>query len=457
MPPIAEILARQDAFFRTGKTLDISFRLRQLANLKACLARRKQELLAALAGDMHKPSYEACYSEIGLVQNEIGCALRMLRSWARPRRIQTPRALFPGRSKVYRCPYGVCLIFSAWNYPVQLTLSPLVGAVAAGNCAVVKPSERSTRSSAVVAALIRECFDERYVAAVEGEVDTAKELLKQNFNYVFFTGSTAVGSEVLKAAARLLVPSTLQLGGKCPCVVDRGADINIAAKRTVWGKFFNAGQSCVSPDYAAVPREDKDAFVKAAIRCIERLFGADPQKSPDYSRIIDRKHFDRLKHLCDTAAVAYGGRTDADDLYIAPTIIDNAGWDDPVMQEEIFGPVMPVLAYDDLWTLMAEIAAGPSPLSLYFFSKSKKRRRRVINEVPFGCGCMNDTLMHIVGPHLPFGGIGASGIGRYHGKASFDTFSYEKGILDTPLFPDIVLRYPPSSALKRWIGTKMFG
>jgi aldehyde dehydrogenase (NAD+) len=457
MSNIPGIIEKQKRFFGSGATLDISRRLRALRALGAAVRANSGALCDALAQDMRRPEYEAFTGDVGVVLNEITYAIRRLRQWAGPRRVATPLACFYARSYSFANPYGVCLIVAPWNFPVQLVLSPLVGALAAGNCAVVKPSEVSIHTSAVLAGVLRDCFDEAHVAVVEGDAEVSRELCSQDFDYMFFSGSSAVGREVMKAAARRPTPVTLELGGKCPCIVDREVNVGVAARRIAWGKFYNAGQMCVAPDYVAVHREIKDRFVAALRRHIHAFYGPDPKESADYGRIVNARHFERLRRLLDGVSVVEGGETDEKERYVAPTIVEPVSWGDELMKEEIFGPILPVLTYDSLDRIIAEIAKRPSPLALYIFSSSRKHSREVLASIPFGGGCVNDTLMHIIGPHLPFGGVGNSGIGRYHGKASFEVFSYQKTILDKPFFPDIPLRYPPFTALKQKMGKKLFG
>ena len=457
MSRIPDIVEKQRRFFRSNATLDVSMRLRVLKALRRAVHEHRDTLIDALGRDMGKPTFEAFTGDLGLALNEIGHAIRHVRRWARPRRLPTPLASHYARSYCLARPYGVCLIEAPWNFPVQYVLSPLVGAVAAGNCAVVKPSEFSPHTSAALASMLRACFDEAHVAVVEGDAEVAKQLTKQDFDYIFFCGSSVVGKEVLRTAAETLTPVTLELGGKSPCIVDRHVNVDVAARRIVWGKFYVAGQACVAPDYLVAHHNIKDELVGALRRSVRSFYGANPKESPDFARIINSKHFERLRGLLDGANIIEGGDTDEGERYIAPTIVDPVSWDDPLMKEEIFGPILPVLTYDDLDAVVAEIIRRPLPLALYFFSSNRRLCRKVVATVPYGGGCINDTVMQVIGPHLPFGGVGMSGMGRYHGKASFDAFSYQKSILDKPFFLDIPIRYPPIGAWKRNTGWRLFG
>jgi aldehyde dehydrogenase (NAD+) len=456
MPDIHRIVQRQKDFFSGGTTLDLQFRLRMLRRLRSCLDTFRDELIGALYSDMRKAPFEAFTGDIGTIRNEIDYALRRLPAWIRSRRVATPLACFYGRSRILPRPYGVCLILSPWNYPVQLTLSPLVGAIAAGNCAILKPSEISAATTPVIARMVRDNFPGEFITVIEGDAVVAKDACMQDVDYIFFSGSTSVGRQVMKAAAEKLVPVTLELGGKCPCIIDRDVDLGTAAKRVAWGKFYCAGQMCVAPDYLVVHRDIKDTFLEKLCGHLRSFYGANPKKSPDYARIINRRNFERLVSLIDRTKVFYGGDTDEQELYIAPTIIEPVTWDDRCMQDEIFGPLLPVLTYDSLDDLCAVLARRPRPLALYFFSSNRSRCKKILRDLPFGGGCINDTLMHIIGPHLPFGGVGPSGMGRYHGEASFNTFSYQKGVLTRPFCPDIPLRYPPFTAGKQRLGKLMF-
>ncbi len=388
--------------------------------------------------------------------DEIRFARRRLRRWARPRRAHTPLIHWPAASVVRPEPYGISLIISPWNYPFQLAAAPLVAAVAAGNCVILKPSELSPNTSGAIARTLGRWLDPAHVAVVEGDVEVSKSLLARRFDKIFFTGSTRVGKMVMAAAARHLTPLTLELGGKSPCVVADDADLPTAARRIAWGKFINAGQTCVAPDYLLVHERVKEDLLNRIEASIAAFFGKDPQKSPDYPRIINREHFDRLSGLLGAGRIRCGGRTDADDRYIAPTVIDRISWGDPIMEEEIFGPLLPVLSFSDIDEAVASVKNCPDPLALYFFGKREKEREKVVNGISFGGGCINDTLLHLANPHLPFGGVGQSGMGVYHGRAGFDAFSHSKSMMKRTSFPELPVRFPPYSRWKTWLARMLF-
>ncbi|HEY4651179.1 MAG TPA: aldehyde dehydrogenase family protein, partial [Pontibacter sp.] len=339
--------------------------------------------------------------------------------------------------------YGVALIISPWNYPLNLLLTPLIGAMAAGNCAILKPSEIAAHTAAVISRLITDNFDERYLAVVEGGVQTSQQLLAQRFDYIFFTGSTAIGRVVMRAAAEHLTPVTLELGGKSPAIVAMDADLELAARRIAWGKFLNAGQTCVAPDYVLVQEDAKEEFIQHLNHCITEFYGQNPAASPDFARIINDQHFARLSAMLTQQHIRIGGQTDAATRYIAPTVLDNVTWEHKAMQEEIFGPILPVLSFEVLDEAIRMVNQHEKPLALYFFSASKDMQNRILREVTFGGGCINDTISHLANPNLPFGGVGSSGLGSYHGMASFNVFSHQKSVLHRGTWLDIPLRYPP--------------
>lgn len=442
-PRIADLVKRQRAFFSTGATRSVSFRRRQLKLLKDALIARERQILEALDADLGKPPVEAYTSELGIVLADIAFVERRIATWARPRRVKNPPIHKYTRSFIYPEPYGTALLIAPWNYPVQLMLSPLVGAIAAGNTAVLKPSEISLNTSHVLARLIADTFDPAYIACVEGGPDTAGALLGQRFDYIFYTGSTAVGRLVMKAAAEGPTPVTLEMGGKSPCIVEDDVDIVKTARRIVWGKFFNAGQTCIAPDYLLVNRKIKERLLAQLGQTIVRFYGPDPGKSPDYARIVNGRHFDRLSRLLSRGRIVAGGVKDKAARYIAPTVIDGVLPADPVMQEEIFGPILPVIEYGNLSEAIAFVNARPRPLSLYYFSRDARKQDRVLAETQSGGVGINDTIIHITSPYLPFGGNGASGMGSYHGKASFDTFTHYKSVLKQTFLFDLTLRYLP--------------
>ena len=443
MKEVQSLVSEQKAFFNTGKTKDAGFRKTQLTTLQKAIGENRVKILDALQQDLSKSAYEGYMTEVGIVLDEIRFIKKHLLKWAKARRVRTHLFQFPGSSYIYTEPYGVSLIISPWNYPFQLVIGPLIGSMAAGNCSVVKPSEYAPHTAQVLKEIISDNFDPNYIAVVEGEAAVSRALLDENFDYIFFTGSVAVGKAVMQAAARNLTPVTLELGGKSPCIVDRDVDLDVTAKRICSGKFINAGQTCIAPDYLLVHQDIKIELLDRMKFFIDRFYGADPQLSADYPRIVNEKHFLRLAQLMNAGNIIAGGQTDRQSLYIAPTIIDDIAWDDPVMQDEIFGPILPVLAYNNLSQAIARVKELPKPLALYYFSNNRQNSQQIIKDTSFGGGCINDTLLHFANPHLPFGGTGSSGIGSYHGKKSFETFSHQKSILKRSFRLDAPLRYPP--------------
>ena len=413
------------------------------------------DIAQALYADLKKSACEAYMTEMGPVLEEIRFARRRLRRWSRPKRVPTPLIHWPASSVVRPEPLGVCLIIAPWNYPFQLAAAPLAAAVAAGNCAVVKPSELAPHSARALSMVLQRAFDPGHVAVVEGGVAVSRALLAERFDKIFFTGSTRVGKIVMEAAAAHLTPVTLELGGKSPCIVDRGANLRRAARRIASGKFINAGQTCVAPDYLLVHRDCKEALIDEMKTALHGFFGANPRQSADYPRIINNRHFQRLSALLTDGRIRIGGETDAEQRYIAPTVIDHVDWTAPVMEEEIFGPILPVLPFSTVDEAVEAVRRRPKPLALYYFGKDAERREAIIQRLSFGGGCVNDTLLHLATPHLPFGGVGPSGMGAYHGRAGFDAFSHQKSILHRTFLPDPPLRYPPFSRWKerliRWL------
>lgn len=430
-------------FFISGKTRDVEFRIAQLKKLKEGIRKYEPEIIASLYDDLRKPPFESYASEIGVLYTEIGHVIGHLRSWARSRRVATPIIHFLSRSYIYQEPYGVVLIIGPWNYPFQLVIAPLIGAIAAGNCVLIKPSEFSSSTSQSIANMIDELFESDYITVFQGEAEATQKLLEEKFNYIFFTGSTSIGRMIMTAAASHLTPVTLELGGKSPCIVHEDANLHYGIKRITWGKFFNAGQTCVAPDYVLIQRKIKDSCIEKMIRTIYSFYGEDPMMSPDYARIVNERHFNRLVSLMKSGRILSGGKYLSKDLYISPTIIDQTSPDEPVMQEEIFGPLLPLIEYDDIDEAIAFVNRQPQPLALYCFSESREIQDKVLRKTSSGGGCINDTVSHIGSQELPFGGIGESGMGAYHGKASFDTFSHRRGILFRSNLVDMPLRYPP--------------
>ena len=438
------------AYFASGKTRDLSFRVDKLRSLRKAIVENEQAIFDALKADLNKPSFEAYGGDLAIVVNEIEYAMKYLSCWSKPKKVRTPFAYFPSRSYTLAEPYGVTLIVGPWNFPVQLMLVPLVGAIAAGNCALLKPSIEAPRSSHLLTKIIGSIFDPSFVSIVEGAAETAQLLLEERFDHIFFTGGPSVGRLVMTAAAKHLTPITLELGGKNPCIVDADTHLDYTARRIAWGKFFNAGQSCVAVDYLLVQKRVKQMLIDKMVHCIYRFYGSDPLQSPDFCRIIDDAHFTRLAGLLGNGTIVTGGRTERASRYIAPTIIDGILGHEPIMQEEIFGPLLPVIEYDDLSQAISFVNNRPKPLALYFFSRNKSLQNRVLRETAAGGGCINDTVIHET-TSLPFGGAGPSGFGKYHGKASFDTFSHERSIMKSGFLLDIPLRYPPYKNHLKWL------
>ncbi|HJC89996.1 MAG TPA: aldehyde dehydrogenase [Candidatus Mediterraneibacter excrementigallinarum] len=440
---IKTIVTRQRKYFQTGSTLPVNTRLNALRRLYTAISGSEKEIHEALKKDLGKSGFESYMCETGLVLEEISYMLKHTARFAREKRVRTPLAQFHSRSFQKPSPYGVTLIMSPWNYPFMLTLSPLVDALAAGNTAVVKPSAYSPNTSEVLRKILSQCFEPQYVAVVTGGRAENTCLLHEHFDYIFFTGSQAVGKEVMRNAAEYLTPVTLELGGKSPCIVDQTADIRLAARRVVFGKYLNCGQTCVAPDYIYCQRSVKDTFIKEVQKQIRKQYGRHPLDNPDYGKIINEKHFDRILGLIDEKKVVQGGGSDRKTLRIEPTVMDNVAFSDPVMQEEIFGPVMPILTFDSIDEVIHRVNAMPHPLALYLFTSDKKTEKKVISRCGFGGGCINDTIIHLATTEMGFGGFGESGMGAYHGKIGFDTFTHYKSIVDKKTWLDLPMRYQP--------------
>lgn len=438
-----QLVARQRYFFGTQATKPYDFRLKQLQKLSVWMDENEQAVLEALQSDLGKCAYEAYLTELAMVKQELRDAMRHLKGWMKPRRARTAVGQLPGTCCVYSEPYGVTLIMSPWNYPFQLTVAPLIGAVSAGNCAVIKPSAYSAATSALLKRMTGELFEPEYIACVEGGRQENAALLHQRFDYIFFTGSPGVGRLVMEKASAHLTPVSLELGGKSPVIVDETADIALAARRIAWGKWLNAGQTCVAPDYVLVHQRCEEALVEALIQQIRAMYTSAPLANPDYPQIINQRHFERLAGLMQSGVIAHGGQLDPASRRIAPTLLTDVDWDSPVMQEEIFGPLLPILPYRRLEEALDRIRQRPKPLALYLFTRSKAVEARVLREVSFGGGCVNDTVLHLATSHMPFGGVGESGMGGYHGRYSFETFSHFKSILKRWAKPDVSLRYAP--------------
>lgn len=447
---IQELAAQQRTYFNTGATRTAAFRRQALERLRAALLEHEEELNVALLADLNKAPAESYFTETGMVLEELRFQLKHFEKWARPRRVTTPLAQFPSRGKLLPEPYGCVLIMAPWNYPVQLCLTPLAGAIAAGNCAVVKPSAYAPASSAAIAKLLGEIFPPEFVAVVEGGRAENQALLEQKFDYIFFTGSPAVGREVMAAGAKNLTPVTLELGGKSPVIVDSTADIPLAARRIAFGKVLNAGQTCVAPDYLLLHRSVKDAFVREYRRALEEFFpGGDYEELPC---IVNDKHFRRASCLLAEQRVLIGGETDATRRFIAPTLLDETDPAAPVMQEEIFAPILPMLCWQEREEVVRFVQSRPKPLALYLFTRDREMERAIFDQCSFGGGCLNDTIVHLACSGLPFGGVGNSGMGSYHGKQSFDTFTHYRSVLKKANWLDLPMRYHPYSGEKlRWI------
>ena len=448
---IATILAKQHAFFASGRTIPVSFRQAQLHKLKRSMLAHEKDLNEALQKDLGKSRMESYMCEVGLTLSELTWMQRHLSSLSAEKRVPTPLAQFAARSFRSPSPYGTVLIMSPWNYPVLLTLEPLIDAIAAGNTAIVKPSAYAPSTCEVMKQIIEECYPQSYVAVVTGGRAENQTLLQQRFDMIFFTGGKTVGREVLRHAAEYLTPVTLELGGKSPCIVDSSAKIKLAARRIVFGKYLNCGQTCVAPDYVLCDKTIRDELVLAIQAEIRRQFGAAPLENPNYGKIVNRKHFERLLGLIDERKLVCGGQNNPDTLRIAPTVLTDVTWEDAIMGEEIFGPILPVLTFDTLEEAIQMVEARPHPLALYFFSENKTAQSQVLNCCRFGGGCINDTIMHLSTDRLPFGGIGESGMGSYHGRYSFRTFSHEKSILKRGQMIDVPLRYPPYGEKLKWL------
>ncbi|MBE9005850.1 aldehyde dehydrogenase [Fortiea sp. LEGE XX443] len=452
---ITELIQKQRQFFQTGKTKDIAFRIEKLKTLKQAIIDNEKAIVQALHGDLHKPEFETYATEIGVIK-EIDYAIKNLHSWTKPKKAEVSLDFFSYSAKICSEPLGVVLIIGPWNYPFNLIIAPLVGAIAAGNCSILKPSEIAPHTSSLLTQMMGKYFEPEFIAVVEGGVEASQKLLAEKFDHIFFTGGTAVGKIVMTAAAKHLTPVTLELGGKSPCIVDADVNLEHTVRRITWGKFINAGQTCVAPDYLLVDKKIKQDLLNGLKKSLTEFYGDHPANSPDYARIISQKHYERLANFLNQGKVIAGGETKPEERYIAPTIIDQVSLTDPVMEEEIFGPILPVIEYTDITEAIALINSKPKPLALYLFTQNKNLQQRVLQETSSGGVCINDTVMHVGVSSLPFGGVGDSGIGSYHGKAGFDTFSHHKSVLRNSFWLDLKWRYAPYkdklSFLKRLIG-----
>lgn len=445
MSKILETYNKQKEFFKKGKTLDIEYRLDALRKLKKVIKDNEEEILEALREDLGKSDFEGYTTEVSLVYEEINIALKKLKSWAKNKRVKSPLALFPAKSYIKYEPYGTVLIIGPFNYPFQLNLAPLVGAIAAGNTAIIKPSEYVMATSNIIKKVLEQTFDEEYVAYIDPTrgKEVVEELLEMRFDYIFFTGSITVGKIIMKAASKFLTPVTLELGGKSPCIVDNDAKIELAARRIVWGKLINCGQTCVAPDYIYVHKSIKSKFLEELKKEIIKQYGENPKNSEDYGKIVSEREFNRLMSYIEKDNLEFGGGCDLEKLYIEPTILNNITWENKVMEAEIFGPIFPVLEFENLDDIIEEVNNREKPLALYYFSNNNEKVDKVLKYTTSGGMVINDTLMHVSTTYLPFGGVGNSGMGKYHGKDSFYTFSNAKAVVNRGTWYDVPLRYAP--------------
>jgi len=444
---IENIVQEQRKFFAADTTKSVPFRINALKNLKTAILKQEQQLYVAMKSDLNKSEFETYMTELGMVLDELRFVINHLSGWSKKKTVHTPIAQFHSRSFKMPEPYGVALIIAPWNYPFQLSLEPLIGALAAGNCAILKPSAYASKTSQIIADIISDCFPPEYVAVVQGGRQENQSLLNQRFDYIFFTGSVAVGKLVMESAAKNLTPVSLELGGKSPCIIDKTADLKIAARRLVFGKFLNAGQTCVAPDYLLVHRSVKNQVVEYMKQEITNFYGSIPLDNKDFPKIINEKHFNRLKGLIAGENILVGGETN-DKQQIAPTLLDGITGQSPIMQQEIFGPVLPILTFEEIEEVVSFVGSREKPLALYLFTKDPLVEKRILTSLSFGGGCINDTIIHLATSHMGFGGVGYSGMGSYHGKASFDTFSHYKSIVKKYNWIDLPFRYLPYTELK---------
>ncbi|WP_217586647.1 aldehyde dehydrogenase [Lentibacillus saliphilus] len=455
MTTIHNIVIQQHDYFHSGETRAYAYRAAQLKALRKMLKKNEPSIYQALKKDLNKSAHETLTTELGILYAEIDFTLKHLKSWMKPVKVDAPITHKGTESMIHKDPYGVCLIIAPWNYPLQLAIAPMIGAIAAGNCIVLKPSEHATATSTLLHDMITSTFDPAYITVFEGDKDVSQELMKESFDYIFFTGSTAVGKKIMQQASEQLTPVTLELGGKSPAIVDKDANLTLSAKRIAWGKYTNAGQTCVAPDYVYVHADIEKRFIKKLKKQIIALYGKQPLENDDYVKIINKTHLHRLEAFLYKGTIVHGGHLDERTEQIEPTVIKDVSWDDPIMQEEIFGPILPIMTFTELDTIVDQIARNDHPLALYYFGEKEAAQNKVVSRVQFGGGSINDTLYHLANPHLPFGGIGTSGIGAYHGKHSFDTFSHDKSIMKQTTAFDLPFRYPGSklshSIVKRFM------
>lgn len=442
---VAWLIEDQRNFFYTGATRSVEFRKEQFRKLKESIRNHESAIIDALKKDLGKGEFEAYATEVGFILDSIGYMEKHIEEWMEPESVKTPLHLQPARSFIVREPYGSVLVIGPFNYPFQLVIEPLLGAIAGGNCAVVKPSETTPHVAEAVRKIIEDAFPPYYIRVVEGAKEEVTALIHAPFDYIFFTGSVQVGKVVMKAAAERLTPLTLELGGKSPAIVDHTANLDVAARRIIWGKLMNTGQTCVAPDYVCVHESVKEELMQKMKEAISAFYGNYAIDSPDYGRIVNSRHFDRLADIIQAEEnhIAYGGRIDRSRLYIEPVILDNTSWDSPSMENEIFGPILPVIAYQELPALLSKIRTLPKPLAAYFFSETERAQQFFLDQLPFGGGCINDTVSHVANTHLPFGGVGPSGLSAYHGRTSFEAFTHAKSIMKKTTKLPVNLLFPP--------------
>lgn len=435
------LIEKQRDFYNTNITKNIDYRIKALKRLKETITRNEEKINKALKEDLNKSAFETYMCEIGIVLNELTYTIKNVKKWSKVKKVKTPISQYHAKSFIIPESYGLTLIISPWNYPFMLAIQPLISAISAGNCSIIKPSEYSPNTSKIIKEIIKETFDEEYVAVVEGGITESQELLNEKFDYIFYTGGIEVGKIIMEKAAKNLTPVTLELGGKSPCIIDETANLELAAKRIMFGKILNAGQTCVSPDYILVHNNVKEEFTKKIEKYIIEFLGNKPISNADYPKIINEKHFERLQNLITNENIIFGGNFDKETLKIEPTIIDNVKLDSPIMKEEIFGPILPILSFENIENAIEIVKKKEKPLALYLFTNNKKVENKILNEISFGGGCINDTIIHLASSELCFGGVGTSGMGTYHGKYGFDTFTHYKSILKKYNWIDMPMRY----------------
>lgn len=451
-----EVVEKQKEFFKTGKPIDINYRKKALIKLRDTVDKYEEKILYALKLDLGKSEFEGYETELGIVKSELKNTIKNLEKWSKPKKVRASIMNPFSDNRIYNQPYGVCLILSPWNYPFQLALMPLIGSIAAGNTSILKLSEISSFTSGIVREIIGEIFDEEYVAVFSGEAEEAINLIESDIDFIFYTGNPKIGASVAESAGRRLIPCVLELGGKSPCIIDRKADLDNTAKKIVWGKFMNAGQTCVAPDYIIADRLVFLELRDKLVHYIKKFYGENPIESDDYPKIINKKNFDRILNLIEGKRLIFGGKYDDDSLKIEPTILEVSSMDEKIMQEEIFGPIIPIIIYKNKSEIFEIIDKNKNPLALYLFTDNNSFEKEIIEKVSFGGGCVNDTIIHCTSEGLPFGGIGRSGIGNYHGKASFDAFSHKKSVVKSKKFADISMKYPPFNEKKLELIKKVF-